>query len=81
MGRSSQTSAALIEPLTHRESDILAHLAANRSNQEIARLEHLAPSTVKWYVNQILGKLGAASRGRGGCARHRSGADPMRNPS
>ena len=62
MEKSSQTSAALIEPLTRRETDILAHLAANRTNQEIARLEHLALSTVKWYVNQILGKLGAKSR-------------------
>ena len=60
MGQSTRT---LVEVLTRREKEILAHLAVNHSNHEIAHLETLALSTVKWYVNQILAKLGANSRG------------------
>jgi predicted ATPase/DNA-binding CsgD family transcriptional regulator len=61
----------LIEALTARELEILEHLAANRSNREIADALTVSLNTVKWYNRQIYGKLGvndrrqAVSRARG----------------
>ena len=52
----------LLDPLTPRESAILALIAENKSNQEIAAQESLALSSVKWYVNQIFSKLGVKTR-------------------
>ncbi len=57
MDESKDGSDLLQEPLTRRERNILAHLADQKSNQEIARLETLAHSSVKWYVHQIYDKL------------------------
>ncbi|NUM45719.1 MAG: hypothetical protein HUU38_13535 [Anaerolineales bacterium] len=37
-------------------------MAAGRSNQEIAGVLYLTPSTVKWYSHQIYQKLGAKRR-------------------
>ena len=62
MGSKSGPVEALVEVLTPRELEILAHLAKNQSNSEIAQLENLALSSVKWYVNQILSKLAVKSR-------------------
>ena len=47
----------LPEPLTRRERNILAHLANHKSSQEIAGLETLAYSSVKWYIHQVYAKL------------------------
>ncbi len=55
-------SGFLQEPLTRRERNILAHLAHDRSSQEIAGLEMLAYSSVKWYIHQIYAKLGVSRR-------------------
>ena len=55
-------SGFLHEPLTRRERNILAHLANDRSSQEIAGLELLAYSSVKWYIHQIYAKLGVNRR-------------------
>ena len=55
-------SGFLHEPLTRREHNILAHLANGRSSQEIAGLETLAYSSVKWYIHQIYAKLGVNRR-------------------
>ena len=52
----------IVEPLTRGERKILNLLAEGLSNREIAEAETLALSTVKWYVRQIYGKLGANSR-------------------
>jgi predicted ATPase/DNA-binding CsgD family transcriptional regulator len=62
MGTISPSAGTMVESLTRREMDILSHLARKRSNPEIARLESLALSSVKWYVNQILAKLGVTNR-------------------
>ncbi len=51
------------EALTKREAHVLALIAENKSNAEIAAHESLALSSVKWYVNQIFSKLGVSSRG------------------
>ena len=51
-----------IEPLSDRELEILRLIAANRSNQEIARELVLSLSTVKWHVTNLFGKLQVRNR-------------------
>jgi DNA-binding NarL/FixJ family response regulator len=58
----AQIGKVLVEPLTARELVVLHLLAAGQSNQAIATRLTIAPSTAKWYVSQILGKLGVHSR-------------------
>jgi predicted ATPase/class 3 adenylate cyclase len=53
---------ALAEPLTRRERAILAHLAQDKSNREIAEAETLSLNSVKWYLQQIFAKLGVSDR-------------------
>jgi len=53
---------ALAEPLTDRELQVLALLAAGISNQQIASELVVALETVKKHVSHILAKLGAANR-------------------
>jgi LuxR family transcriptional regulator, maltose regulon positive regulatory protein len=62
--------AGALEPLSTREMEVLAHIAAGDSNKLIARYLDLSPHTVKRHVANILGKLGAASRGQA-AARYR----------
>ena len=62
MEKAEDGSGFLHEPLTQRERNILAHLANDRSSQEIAGLETLAYSSVKWYIHQIYAKLGVNTR-------------------
>ena len=52
----------LVEQLTARELEVLALLAAGRSNQRIAHELVVALDTVKKHVTHVLGKLGAANR-------------------
>jgi LuxR family maltose regulon positive regulatory protein len=52
----------LVEPLSDREREVLALLAAGRSNQQIADQLFLALDTVKKHVSHILDKLGAGNR-------------------
>lgn len=51
-------------PLTEREIEVLARIAAGDSNKLIARAFDLSPHTVKRHVANILDKLGLASRGQ-----------------
>ena len=53
---------ALEEPLSEREMEILRLLARGMTNREIARRLYLAEGTVKNYVTNILGKIGARDR-------------------
>jgi len=52
----------LEEPLSQRELEILALLAHGLTNREIAQRLYLAEGTVKNYVTNILGKIGARDR-------------------
>ncbi len=54
--------AASNNPLTPREQEVMALLANGLSNREIAGQLVFSLGTVKWYVNQIYGKLGVGSR-------------------
>lgn len=47
------------DPLTTREGDVLAYLAAGLTNKEIARRVHLSARTVEGYRASILKKAGA----------------------
>jgi DNA-binding NarL/FixJ family response regulator len=53
---------SLDEPLSERELEILRLLAQGLTNREIANRLYLAEGTVKNYVTNILGKIGARDR-------------------
>jgi LuxR family maltose regulon positive regulatory protein len=55
-------AAALVEPLTLRELEVLALIATGASNPEIARDLHISINTVKRHNTNIFGKLGVTSR-------------------
>jgi LuxR family maltose regulon positive regulatory protein len=55
-------TSRLIEQLTSRELEVLAMLAAGRSNQGIASHLVISLDTVKKHVSHLMGKLGAANR-------------------
>ena len=52
----------LDEPLTSRESEVLALLAEGAGNKEIASRLKISEHTVKFHVSSILSKLGAETR-------------------
>ncbi len=63
MKNSGQTNGEMYaDDLTWREQDILVLLAERLTNQEIAQRLHLAESTVKDYVGNILSKLYVKNR-------------------
>ena len=50
------------DSLTRRERNILIHLAEHHSGREIAALEVLALTSVKYYIHQVYAKLGVKRR-------------------
>jgi two-component system NarL family response regulator len=52
----------LENPLTKREQEILALIAAGKSNQEIGEILYIAPGTVRVHVHAILQKLEVRDR-------------------
>ncbi|MEP6814686.1 MAG: AAA family ATPase [Marmoricola sp.] len=61
------------EQLTPRELEILALVAAGRTNGEIGRQLFIATKTVSVHVSNILGKLGAAGRTEAAAIGRRAG--------
>jgi LuxR family maltose regulon positive regulatory protein len=57
-----RTRAALVEPLSGREQDVLNLIAEGLSNQEIARRLFVSLRTVKFHITNIFAKLGVKSR-------------------
>ncbi len=57
-----ETPTVLINPLTHREQEILELLAAGKTNQEIADMLYIAAGTVRVHVHAILHKLEVRDR-------------------
>jgi len=51
-----------LEPLTPRETEVLALIEEGLSNREIAERLVLTVGTVKWYASQIYSKLGVQNR-------------------
>jgi two-component system, NarL family, response regulator len=56
------SSAHPTSPLTRREQEILALVAAGKTNQEIAAVLYLAPSTVRVHIHAVLQKLHVQDR-------------------
>jgi PAS domain S-box-containing protein len=59
---SAEPRADTHAPLTARQLEILRLVAQGLTSAEIADRLHLAKSTVKWHVTQILTKTGSSSR-------------------
>jgi DNA-binding CsgD family transcriptional regulator len=62
--------------LTPREREVLAHLAAGRTNREIARSLFISERTVGIHVSRVLAKLGVGNRAAAAAAAHRVGLVP-----
>ena len=60
--QSADSASVLFELVTARELAVLCLMAAGASNQDIAAELVITQGTAKWYVSQILGKLGVQSR-------------------
>jgi LuxR family maltose regulon positive regulatory protein len=58
----NNSASELVEPLSERELEILRLIAAGLANQKIAEKLFVAPSTIKWHVGNIYGKLNVRSR-------------------
>jgi DNA-binding CsgD family transcriptional regulator len=54
--------------LTPREREVLVHLAAGRTNRQIAAALYISPRTAGVHVSRILAKLGATTRGEAAAA-------------
>jgi len=52
----------MVEPLSAREVEILALVAAGLANREIADRLVVGVGTVNWHINNIYRKLGVHSR-------------------
>ena len=60
--RSSGEAKLPVDPLTHREREVLLLIARGQSNKQIATGLFISERTVKFHVSAILRKLGAANR-------------------
>jgi DNA-binding NarL/FixJ family response regulator len=58
----SDPASEFSEPLTPRESEVLALLSQGAANREIAKKLGISEHTVKFHVSSVLAKLGASTR-------------------
>jgi DNA-binding NarL/FixJ family response regulator len=61
--------------LTRRETEVLALVAAGRTNRQIGQELFITPKTASVHVSRILAKLGVAGRGEAAAVAHRLGLD------
>ena len=59
--------------LTPRETEILQHVAAGRTNGEICKQLFISTKTVSVHVSNILGMLGASGRTEAAASARRRG--------
>ena len=57
-----RTTPAALNDLTDREREVMALVAAGRSNDEIAEALVITPATAKTHVSRAMAKLGARDR-------------------
>jgi DNA-binding NarL/FixJ family response regulator len=50
------------ESLTHRELEVLRHVAEGNRNRDIAEVLHISEDTVKVHLKHVMEKLGASDR-------------------
>jgi DNA-binding CsgD family transcriptional regulator len=67
--------------LTRRETEVLALVAAGRTNRQIGQALFITPKTAGVHVSRILAKLGVAGRGEAAAIAHRLGFDKQRSAS
>ncbi|SFB50213.1 two component transcriptional regulator, LuxR family [Amycolatopsis marina] len=73
-GRPARDRArGLLEPLTERETEVLALIGKGLSNAQIAAGLHLSEATIKGYVSRMLDKLGCVNRTQAGLIAHDAG--------
>ena len=58
----SEPADTLAEPLTAREIEVLELLGKGFSAKSIGRSLDISPTTAKWHLKNVYGKLGAISR-------------------
>jgi LuxR family maltose regulon positive regulatory protein len=58
----SESADTLTEPLTAREIEVLELLGKGFSAKSIGRSLDISPTTAKWHLKNVYGKLGAISR-------------------
>jgi DNA-binding CsgD family transcriptional regulator len=61
--------------LTPRETEVLALVAAGRSNRQIAQALFISPKTASVHVSNIIAKLGVSGRIEAAAVAHRLGLD------
>ncbi len=61
-GSSNNVVHGLIEPISDREREILALIAAGSTNNVISTSLFISQNTVKWHLKNIFGKLGVSNR-------------------
>ena len=61
-GAPTGADQSLVEPLTPREREVLARVAAGLTNRQIAARLGISDRTVQFHLGNVLGKLGVASR-------------------
>jgi DNA-binding NarL/FixJ family response regulator len=57
-----RTGDPALGKLTRREKDVLAEVAAGKSNREISQTLYISENTVKYHVHSILKKLNLEDR-------------------
>ena len=62
MRQTHEPGAAIKEPLTDREEEVLRLIGRGATNQDIARQLHVTEGTVRTHVHHILQKLGLENR-------------------
>jgi len=58
----SPQGTILLDDLTSREHELLGYINAGLTNQQIADRIGISPTTVKWHLQNLYGKLGVSNR-------------------